>query len=240
MSSSQGMANILNGIKLKKGLFMNVGSFSRLDSFVMQIGQSMQIPSEVQGPEQFNFPNEDENKIGSLPSTTSFDSLMQVGKYNADSMAMTSVSESDDSSSSIMSQLSNAFRANEDSILSTMENLGLTLEDLSDKENLSALADAMNEEAVNLGLPTVDNMDNTVDSLYESISAASENEEGGAAAGGGGSSSSQEETSTEIVMINGVPFLETTTTTSGVETVTRTPLGFDNQRVNIKYNNNIA
>lgn len=43
--------------------------------------------------------------------------------------------------------------------------------------------------------------------------------------GGGGSSDSEEETTTEVVTINGVTYLETTTTVDGVTTVTRTVIG---------------
>ncbi|MCD7825700.1 MAG: hypothetical protein LUH14_07065 [Clostridiaceae bacterium] len=54
-----------------------------------------------------------------------------------------------------------------------------------------------------------------------------------AAAGGGGSGSSdsdEEETTTEIVTINGVTYLETTTTVDGVTTTTRTVLSGDEKQ----------
>lgn len=44
----------------------------------------------------------------------------------------------------------------------------------------------------------------------------------GASGGDGGDSDSEEETGTKVVTINGVTYLETTTTSGGVETVTRT------------------
>ncbi len=48
----------------------------------------------------------------------------------------------------------------------------------------------------------------------------------GAAGGGGGSSDSEEETETEVVTINGVTYLQTTTTDAdGNTTVTRTQIG---------------
>jgi hypothetical protein len=43
--------------------------------------------------------------------------------------------------------------------------------------------------------------------------------------GGGGGSSEEDETTTEIVTINGVTYLETTTVSNGVTTVTRTKIG---------------
>jgi hypothetical protein len=49
---------------------------------------------------------------------------------------------------------------------------------------------------------------------------------GGAGGAGGGSSDSEEETTTEVVTINGVTYLQTTTTDqSGNTTVTRTQIG---------------
>jgi hypothetical protein len=49
---------------------------------------------------------------------------------------------------------------------------------------------------------------------------------GSAAAGGGaGGSEEEDETTTEVVTVNGVTYLETTTTTDGVTTVTRTVIG---------------
>lgn len=65
-------------------------------------------------------------------------------------------------------------------------------------------------------------------------SASSEGAVGGAASGGsGGGSDSEDETTTEIVRINGVTYLETTTTTDGVTTVTRTVIsGNDNSDAN--------
>jgi len=75
----------------------------------------------------------------------------------------------------LLAQLSQAFRANEDSILATMEELGLSLEDLQDEENLSTLAAAMNEGAAERGLPTVDDLDSLVSWLHETLSENWEN-----------------------------------------------------------------
>ena len=46
----------------------------------------------------------------------------------------------------------------------------------------------------------------------------------GSASGSSGSSDSEETTETEIVNINGVTYLQTTTTSNGVETITRVPI----------------
>jgi hypothetical protein len=47
----------------------------------------------------------------------------------------------------------------------------------------------------------------------------------GGAGGGGGSDEDDDETTTEVVTINGVTYLETTTVSDGITTVTRTPIG---------------
>ena len=196
-----------------------------LNSYFSQISQMMSVPTIQQDNTDSQFamtmdPKENENSVGALPPTTSYDPMLSV---------TANFSSEDSSTSGIsMSDLSSTFRANEDSILMTMENLGLTMDDLQDKDNLSALADAMNEGAINLGVPTVDNLDEAVDNLYAKISGTEESEGEGASAagGGGGSSEDSDDTSTEVVIINGVPFLETTTTENGITTTTRVPLGF--------------
>lgn len=83
-------------------------------------------------------------------------------------------SSSESSSSTLMSKLSNAFRANQDSIESAMNELGLTEEDLNDAENLTALANAMNEGAENLGLPQIENVDEVVESILNGEEVSSE------------------------------------------------------------------
>ena len=70
----------------------------------------------------------------------------------------------------LISKLSDTFRANADSILSTMDSLGLSLEDLQDEDNLQTLADAMNTGAKSLGLLTTSNLETLVSQLYEDLS----------------------------------------------------------------------
>lgn len=68
-------------------------------------------------------------------------------------------------------ELSETFRVNPDSILMKLDELGLSLEDLSDEDNLASLATAMNEGAANMGLPTIEDLDSAVSTLYEKLSA---------------------------------------------------------------------
>ena len=70
---------------------------------------------------------------------------------------------------SIVSSLSESLRANEDTILSTLESLGLTPEDLLDSENIELVANALNDGAKELGLPTVDDLDTIISNLKSSV-----------------------------------------------------------------------
>lgn len=70
-----------------------------------------------------------------------------------------------------LEELSETFRANPDSILMKLDELGLSLEDLGDEDNLALLATAMNEGAANMGLPTIEDLDSAVSTLHEKLSA---------------------------------------------------------------------
>lgn len=71
----------------------------------------------------------------------------------------------------LLAELSETFRANPDSILMKLDELGLSLEDLSDEDNLASLATTMNEGAANMGLPTIEDLDSAVSTLHEKLSA---------------------------------------------------------------------
>lgn len=71
----------------------------------------------------------------------------------------------------LLEELSETFRANPDSILMKLDELGLSLEDLGDEDNLALLATAMNEGAANMGLPTIEDLDSAVSTLHEKLSA---------------------------------------------------------------------
>ena len=71
----------------------------------------------------------------------------------------------------LLEELSETFRTNPDSILMKLDELGLSLEDLGDEDNLASLAAAMNEGAANMGLPTIEDLDSAVSTLHEKLSA---------------------------------------------------------------------
>lgn len=71
----------------------------------------------------------------------------------------------------LLAELSETFRANPDSILMKLDELGLSLEDLGDEDNLASLSTAMNEGAANMGLPTIEDLDSAVSTLHEKLSA---------------------------------------------------------------------
>jgi len=160
------------------------------------------------------------------------------GNYGPDAkMVENGMSAGTTLSSDFMSVLQDAFRANADSIEMTMNSLGLTIEDLTDEENMTALATAMNEGAVNLGVPTVDNLEEVVSNLVQQAQGLSEISPdetsatataGNAASTGSSSestSSEDEETTIETVVINGMIYIQTTTIENGVETVSRELVG---------------
>ena len=100
------------------------------------------------------------------------DIAIPTGTYNARGVENSSAISNSSATGyeALLSKLSDTFRANADSILSTMESLGLSLEDLGDEDNLQTLADAMNTGAKSLGLPTVDSLETLVSQLYEDLS----------------------------------------------------------------------
>ena len=71
----------------------------------------------------------------------------------------------------LLEELSETVRTNPDSILMKLDELGLSLEDLGDEDNLASLATAMNEGAANMGLPTIEDLDSAVSTLHEKLSA---------------------------------------------------------------------
>ena len=71
----------------------------------------------------------------------------------------------------LLEELSETFHVNPDSILMKLDELGLSLEDLSEEDNLASLATAMNEGAANMGFPTIEDLDSAVSTLYEKLSA---------------------------------------------------------------------
>lgn len=71
----------------------------------------------------------------------------------------------------LLEELSETFHTNPDSILMKLDELGLSLEDLGDEDNLASLATAMNEGAANMGLPTIEDLDSAVSTLHEKLSA---------------------------------------------------------------------
>lgn len=207
----------------------------KIDSTSYDVYLTALNQTQLQTPRQQNVSSKDSEDRDSYISGLSQDTAIPSGTYDASGRMIgelppvtnVNTDSSTNTDSSFLSQLSETFRANEDSILSTLESLGLTLDDLSDKDNLTALANAMNEGAQNLGLPTVENLEDAVDSLYNSVSGGESVSDETAAAGGsgGGSDSDEDTTTTKIVTINGVTYLETTVTEMGISTTTRTRIG---------------
>ena len=179
-----------------------------------------QLPTQQEANQNLNTDTSVSEKDSYIPSVNNAEAAIPSSNYGADGM---------------MVDLSQAFRANADSIQMTMDRLGLALEDLADEENMSTLATAMNDGAVALGVPTVENMSDVAANLVQKArggsevsateTAAVEENQGAStengASGSSGSSSSEDETTVEVVVINGIRYLETTRIENGVEIKTR-------------------
>ena len=82
----------------------------------------------------------------------------------------TTEDDSDSTTEEVLDSISQSLRVNQDSILSTMDELGLTTDDLTDEDSLTSLVSALNEGAQKRGLTTVDDLDTTLADLLEQIS----------------------------------------------------------------------
>lgn len=219
-------------------IYMKIESTS-YDPYLTEIAQSMHL---VQQPTQTGG-NEEEADIY-VSSITSSGIPIPSQSYNASGMMVgdmaavnaTNTDSKTNAESDFMKQLSEAFRANEDSIEMTLDDLGFTLEDLSDEENLKTFAYAMNERAASLGLPQVENLGEIIQNLQNAFSDSGTGDESadtaestqntiGSGESGGGGEDSSDDTTTQIVTVDGVTYLETTTTENGTTTTTRTKLG---------------
>ncbi len=113
------------------------------------------------------------NSDDSSTSTTETDSSTTATDTD------TTVDETDtaiaSSFSDLLNQISSTMRVNPDSILQTMDELGLSASDLYTSDGMSQLVTALNEGASERGLPTVTNLDDSISSLtsYASESADS-------------------------------------------------------------------
>ncbi|MBE5917860.1 MAG: hypothetical protein E7273_13595 [Pseudobutyrivibrio ruminis] len=200
----------------------------------------IQLPKQSDVSQNLNTETTISEKDAYIPSMSNAADIMPSTNYNANGMQvgempMAPVSSSESSYSDFMETLSQAFRANVDSIQMTMDSLGLTIDDLSDETNMTTLASAMNDGAIALGVPTVENMSDVVANLVQKARGVSEisstetpaveeNQAASTESGGANSSNSEDETTEKIVVINGITYLETTKVENGVEITTRQEL----------------
>lgn len=153
----------------QKGFFMRIETSSySLSEDALEIWKKKMQEQAVQEQQQ------KDEKDTYVPSYASLDNdiVIPTGTYNARGVENSSAISNSSAAGyeALLSKLSDTFRANADNILSTMDSLGLSLEDLQDEDNLQTLADAMNTGAKSLGLPTVSNLETLVSQLYEDLS----------------------------------------------------------------------
>lgn len=120
------------------------------------------------------------------------------------------------------------------SLVQQNENTTVQAAESSEKERDSYISSVSNsEEAIpcenyNDILQVIKSAKAEAGGTATSSEASEGTESVGSSGGSGGSSESEEETTTEIVTINGVTYLEITTTSNGVTSVTRTVLSKQN------------
>ena len=216
-------------------MFMNIGAIG-FNSYTSSLEQSRKI-SMRQADQIAVMPQEmdRDSYIPSMAMSDMADMAIPSGNYNAQGMsvedfspvsAMDTGNKASAGNSSAMSMLSHTFRANEDSIQMALDELELAVEDLAIEDNMQEFAELMNKGAENIGVPQVENMEEAMKNAGAAIKEATGSEGSGAAGGesASGSGSSGNETTTEVVEINGIVYLEKTTTQNGISTTTRTKL----------------
>lgn len=149
----------------------NTNSSSQLDTTTTSSGEmDAYIPSKLED----EIPCENYNDIFSILSQA----LQQTSSTNTTTDATTETSSTQavgETLKSIVSNISESLRCNEDTVLSTLESLGLTPEDLLDSDNVELVANALNEGAAALGLPTVEDLDQIISDLTSSVESSVSN-----------------------------------------------------------------
>lgn len=148
-----------------------------MDSFTLS-GQSgdMTIPSEqyndMRPPMPPMPPQEDTDAETGDEADTASTATQTVAVSGTDD------TDSSSSDSSILQTISEVMHVRTDSIQSTMDELGITEDDLTDEDKLSELLDALNQGAQQRDLPTVSDgsMQNLISELTDSTD-TSETEE---------------------------------------------------------------
>lgn len=128
----------------------------------------------------------------------------------------------DEDQKNMIERMQEAFRVNTSTIVDTMQSLGLTFNDLADRTNMLTLGNAFNNQAIEYGLPAVENVESAVDMLYNGFGEGS-----GSGGNGAGSGTAVEEITEEysnIVVEGDKTYLETVTIENGVKTVVRTEM----------------
>lgn len=158
-----------------------------------------------------------------LGSSAISNSSVGISDLDAESFLDSAVKEALSSDQkTLLEQIQETFRVNTSSIVDTMQRLGLTFNDLAARESMVTLGNALNDRAIEYGLPAVENVDAAVDILYDGFG---EGESGSGS--GSGSGATVEEVTEEysnIIVEGDKTYLETVTIENGVKTVIRTEM----------------
>jgi len=147
---------------------------------------------------------------------------------STDTIYTTLINSLSDDETTLLTNIQKEFNVSTNTIVSTMQNLGFTFNDLFEKENMMALAVKLNEDMSTYGFKPVDDISASVDSLYDGLGEGGDNSQmsmgtsmSGASADSG---TTEEEEYSSIVVIGDTTYLETTTIKNGSKTVVRTPM----------------
>lgn len=158
-----------------------------------------------------------------LGSSAISGSNLGVGNIDVESFIDSAVKQAlSDDQKLLLESMQDTFRANTTTIVDTMQSLGYTFNDLMVRENMVTLGNALNDRAIEYGLPAVENVDASVDMLYDGFG-----EGAGGSGSGSGSGAAVEEVTEEysnIVVEGDKTYLETVTIENGVRTVVRTEM----------------
>jgi len=167
---------------------MNIGAVG-FDPYISTMERSSPVQFR-QGQEAQGIPKigERDSYIPSM-SAMAADMAIPTTNYNASGVmeedflpvSATGTDSTSNTDYNAMDILSQSFRANPDSIESTLDDLGLSIEDLALDDNMMDFAEAMNKQAENIGVPQVENLGETAEKAMELIKAVTENEESGTA-----------------------------------------------------------
>lgn len=235
------MANAVNGIDGVSDSYLKAYNNTKVNSpiaaytYSMQVGANKQAMGTTIGAEYIPSQGRDEyirnvdlssvvlgnnqgtETIASQAADMAQQTAASSGQVTLQSLeaALKGLSEAD---MAILYDLQQTYKVNAGTIVTTMQQLGFKFDDLSEKQNMEELKEALQTVLVDYVMPPVENIEAATDSINdglgekESISREKENE----------NAPEDEDEFSNLVIIGDKTFLETTKIIDGAKTVVRT------------------